>query len=209
MSSDNNVFERLFKLWATVCKLIVDGKRDPEKVLSLLQKIVDEKLPNPYLRSIATGILGATTGQRTLAKMKKLFTGGLDSDFTNWGTDVEGTATTDTPFEVYELTKDGSFKEIFGGFGIKDLKGLCWSQDQIIKFAEDHSDKLHPQGWATFFLFCVKFDEGTENEREVFFVADVRRDVVGRLGASVRHLPLDGVWYAELRYRFVIPQLAA
>lgn len=37
-----NVFERLFKLWAMVTKLIMDGKRDPHKVADILQRIVDK-----------------------------------------------------------------------------------------------------------------------------------------------------------------------
>jgi len=140
--------------------------------------------------------------------MKELFTGFLDPDFINWGTNVAGPATTEAPFEVYEMIKNGTFAQIFRGFGV-DLKELCWSQDQITTFVEDHSGLLHPQEWATFFLFSVKFDEGTENEREEFFVADVDRAGDGRLEAVVGHLSDDGVWDAVCRYRFVLPQLAA
>jgi len=44
MSNDKNVsvYERLWKLWAMVCKMIMDGVRDPEKVAEALQAIVDE-----------------------------------------------------------------------------------------------------------------------------------------------------------------------
>ena len=42
MSNNKNVFERLFKLWAMVCKLIMDGKRDPDAVADSLQVIVNE-----------------------------------------------------------------------------------------------------------------------------------------------------------------------
>ena len=50
MSNDNtNPFERLFKLWAMVCKLVLDGKRDPVLVVDALQKIVDEN-PNLIIR---------------------------------------------------------------------------------------------------------------------------------------------------------------
>lgn len=41
--SSGNLFERLFKLWASICKLILDGKRDIETVISVLQAIVDGK----------------------------------------------------------------------------------------------------------------------------------------------------------------------
>lgn len=42
MRNDNEVFARLFKLWAMVCKMIMDDKRDAAMVADCLQKIVDE-----------------------------------------------------------------------------------------------------------------------------------------------------------------------
>ncbi len=41
--SNSNVFERLFKLLANVCKLVLDGKRDPEEVCDVFQMIVAGK----------------------------------------------------------------------------------------------------------------------------------------------------------------------
>ena len=41
--SSGNVFERLFKLWASICKLILDGKRAAEEVCNVLQAVVDGK----------------------------------------------------------------------------------------------------------------------------------------------------------------------
>src|SRR5207244_1674639 len=43
--SNNNPYERLYKLQATVGKLVLDGKRDPEYVASYLQQIVAEPVP--------------------------------------------------------------------------------------------------------------------------------------------------------------------
>ena len=183
----------------------MDGKRDLGKVAGILQKIVDDA-DNPYVCKIATGKLASTLGRRTLAKAKKLFTGFLDGDFANWGTDVSGEAKPETPFEVCEQIKDGKFAEIFVAFGVS-LDKMCWSQDQIITFTENHPDLLHPKGWATFFLFSLKFDEGAENEREEFFVANVRRDGDGPLKAGVSRLSSGGVWDAGSRFRVVIPQL--
>lgn len=42
--SSGNVYESLFKQWASVSKLVVDGKRSPEEVCRLLQMIIDEKV---------------------------------------------------------------------------------------------------------------------------------------------------------------------
>lgn len=44
MSSGND-YERMFRLWTSVCKLIVDGKRWPSDVIDVLQKIVDGPPP--------------------------------------------------------------------------------------------------------------------------------------------------------------------
>ena len=47
--SSGNEYERLFKLWATVAKLVVDGKRDAAEVAYSLQEIVDKH--NSLIRS--------------------------------------------------------------------------------------------------------------------------------------------------------------
>lgn len=41
--SSGNEFERLWRVQATVNKLVLDGKRDPEKVADALQALIDEK----------------------------------------------------------------------------------------------------------------------------------------------------------------------
>lgn len=42
MSSGNNVFESLFKLWASICKMILDGAREAEEVAKYLQRVNDD-----------------------------------------------------------------------------------------------------------------------------------------------------------------------
>jgi hypothetical protein len=44
--SSGNQYDRLFKLFATVAKLVIDGKRNAMKVADTLQSIVDEVQPN-------------------------------------------------------------------------------------------------------------------------------------------------------------------
>ncbi|MBI2053939.1 MAG: hypothetical protein HYT36_01205 [Candidatus Staskawiczbacteria bacterium] len=41
--SSGNVYETLFKQWASVGKFLVDGKRDPKEVSDVLQAIIDGK----------------------------------------------------------------------------------------------------------------------------------------------------------------------
>ncbi len=42
-SGETNIYERLFKLWASITKLIMSGNRSPYRIADMLQKIVDEK----------------------------------------------------------------------------------------------------------------------------------------------------------------------
>jgi len=79
MSNDTNIFERVFKLWAKIAMLIVEGKRDPHKIADVLQKILET---SDLLRFLATVNLLAITGWNA----KKAFTTGkwyLGSDFEN------------------------------------------------------------------------------------------------------------------------------
>lgn len=41
MRNDDKVLARLWKLWAMICKMIMDGKRDPDVVVDALQAVVD------------------------------------------------------------------------------------------------------------------------------------------------------------------------
>lgn len=45
--SNNNPYERLFKIWATISKLVLDGKRNPVRVADHLQQIIDEPKSAP------------------------------------------------------------------------------------------------------------------------------------------------------------------
>lgn len=148
------------------------------------------------ISGIETITIRAVDGQATIAKAGDLFTGWLDNDFVNYGTDVPGQATKEMPVQVFEMIKDGTFAQIFGGFG-ENLDRLCLTQAQIIQFVKDHSRWLHPEGWATFFLFKVNGE---------YFVAFVYRGV-GRLGVFACRLSYDHVWRAECRHRVVVPQL--
>ena len=137
----------------------------------------------------------ATKGKGTIARADKVFTW-IDDDFKNYGTDVRGEPTVATAVQVFEMTKDGTFAQIFGGFG-ENLDRLCLSQDQIVSFCRDQANWLRTDGYGTFFLFKVKGE---------YFVAYVRRSV-GGLGVYAFRLSFDFVWSAGCRHRVVVPQL--
>lgn len=44
----DNPFERLFKLLATVCKLVLDGKRDPVKIANIFQTIISGSVESSF-----------------------------------------------------------------------------------------------------------------------------------------------------------------
>lgn len=151
------------------------------------------------LRLISGGqkiVLAVTSGKHTLTNASDVFDGYIDSDFKNWGLDVPEEATGEKEVAVYEMKDNGTYAEIFGGFG-ENLDRLCLTQDQIRVFCRDQRQWLHPQGYGTLFLFKVNGK---------FFVArvDVRG---GRLEVYVYQFEYASVWRAEFRYRVVVPQL--
>jgi len=156
-----------------------------------------------YCRSISSGkkiIIGATNGRAMIAEAKDTFPGFIDPDFVNYKTNVPGQPTRKMRVEVLELVRNGTFSQIYDGFG-RPRESLCLTQSQIIRFAKDHKPWLRKDGYATFFLFKEKVDGKDE-----FFVAGVDW-CEGGLEALVRRLSLDRVWSAECQRRIVVPQL--
>jgi len=177
-----------------------EGSLDPKAVSEAIQKLIN---PNQFLHRLYADeeiMIGATTGEETIADASDLFPGFLDSDFKNWETNKPSGVTTKpvlaTVFEMYQ--KNGTFRQIFGSLG--NIDDLCWEQGQILNFVREHSNKLHPKGWATFLPFKVK---GVEES----FVVCVRRDA-DELRADVRRFGRDNVWAVENRSRVVVPQLS-
>ena len=158
-------------------------------------------LQTEYLRQLFAGeavSVGATNGTRTIARAHDVFVSGIDSDFVAWGLDVSGQQTKATKAIVYEITKDGTFAEIFGSLE-RSLDSLCWTQSQIVDFVEAW-DRLREDGCTTFFLFKV----GNK-----FFVARVFVASYGYLDVNVRRFSDDHVWSAVCCRRFAVPQLIA
>lgn len=144
------------------------------------------------MKLLHQNILLPACSNATIARAKDVFTGWIDSDFVNYGTDVKSPKTKATKIAVLEMTKDGTFKDIF-----TNPEEMCMTQAQIVEFCRNHKDKLN-QDWYTFFLFKV----GNE-----FFVARVRVRSDGLSGDADRFSD-DGVWDAVCRHRVVVPQLA-
>lgn len=142
------------------------------------------------MKKITTTTIPSLEGKRTIAHAENVFTGYIDSDFKNWNTDVSGNKTCEMKVDICEITENGTFKDIFG-----DPEKACLSQEQILWLIE-HEEKTIGD-WCTFFVFK------SNNE---YFVADARRGG-GELEAVVRRFGFGGVWDAEHRARFILPQL--
>ncbi|TSC91803.1 MAG: hypothetical protein CEN90_267 [Parcubacteria group bacterium Licking1014_17] len=136
-----------------------------------------------------------TDGLGTIANAQNVFTGYLDPDFKNWGTDVPSDPTEEQEVKVYEMCEDATFAETFGSLG--ELGKLVLTQGQIICFCIDHRDKLRTNCHSTFFLFKV-------GEEYLVVVVSVRRH---KLEVNVHRFGDSYVWSADCRYRVVAPQL--
>jgi len=178
------------------------GALDPEKVYQAVKPLLKQgrrvKTPTPILRLLTPDlIIPATDGTENLSDAV-VFPGYVDPDLKRWGCNVVSKAKPETPVAVHDLCDNGTFQQIFGGQGV-DLDQLCLTPHQIKQFVRTYPEHLHPEGYATFFLFKVAGK---------FFVAGIYWRAACRLEVRVRRLSHDDVWYADGRYRVVLPQLA-
>jgi hypothetical protein len=137
-------------------------------------------------------LLDPTDGLEGLAEATDVFKY-IDSNFHRWRFGP-GPPTADTPVRIYEMVKDCTFGDMFGGLGV-GLDSLALTQAQIKQFARRHSDWLKKGGNGTFFLFEI----GNE-----FFVAAVYFFSDGRLGVRVRDFTLERVFRAQKHHRLVV-----
>src|SRR3989344_4054978 len=169
---------------ATVRSRIAKALREP---------MVAESAPS-YLTYLTSVNLAPTKGSVTIAEAKEIFTGYLDPNFKNWGTDVAGKDTVANAVGVHEMSKDGTFAEFFSSLG--DPQSLCLTQGQIVEFCRSNRDQLRQGGYATFFLFVAK---GELSVARVHVFDDQLKVYVRRFG--------DGhVWGAVCRRRVVVLQ---
>lgn len=182
---------------------------NPQATLSALQAISPAKEtaepeqatePVNILRRIYADekiIVPACDAEDELPTDKKLFPGYLSSDFANWE-DKSNLTSPETEAVVTEMQRNAKFPPMFNSLN-SDLDKLCWSKNQIKKFVIKNRDKLHPKGWATFFLCKIDGD---------YRVAYVCWDSPGGLRVVVYHFDVDDAWDAADRYRVVAPATA-
>lgn len=117
----------------------------------------------------------------------------IDSDFSNLNVkDTEGTVKREVPLDIYDLTEDKTFKQMF-----TDPENQWVTQEEVIDFCKNRKKEL--SSWFTFFL--LKSGNG-------LFVADVRVCSDG-LYVFVRLFEDDYAWLAEYAHRVVVPHLGS
>lgn len=179
---------------SVLIKAWLEGRADPPKMRSMLRRIHSDEFIT----------IAPATGSVTLAGSEGIFTGYLDPDFKNFGTDVPSSPTAEQAVEVHEMIPgmDGNFQTIFDSTG-RGLDSMLLTQEQIVMFCRDHRGKLRTEGFGTFFLF--KVGEVVKKDLTNLFVAGVC--VGGRdLFVLVDRFLNGSVWDGEFWHRFVLPQ---
>jgi len=182
-------------------KLIGNGQFTEEMGQDLLAKA-----GNPILTLVEDGVaLGPTCGYETIARAKRVFTGGIYyHNCTAEDIDVADEQGTESrPGQVYEMDPrkcaSATFEEIFTTFGAPGRAAV--SQGEIIMFCKKTPHLLRRDGYGTLFLFEVK-----KNGESQYFVAYVRVDS-GPLEVYVYRFGNGRRWHAGYRHRLVVPQL--
>ncbi|MFH1744659.1 MAG: hypothetical protein ABH881_00645 [bacterium] len=201
MTIISNLVELVKKFGGNMEQIYCLATPEGGEKLEAIARLIVSKMQTEFLRLISTGkmlYIGPTDGSQTIAKAKNVFTSGVDPCFVSWGLDKAGKATEQIAVQIYEMAKDSTFVDIFGSLS-QEIKRLCLTQSQIIRFAQDHRKWLRNDGSATFFLFEANGE---------FFVAYVDVYSDGELYVYVYRFEYSDVWNAEYRPRVVVPQLA-
>ncbi|SRR6266404_164050 len=138
-------------------------------------------------------LLDPADGQETLCQATDVFRY-IDHNFERWNCNVVGAPTKETAVHVYEMIRNSTFQELFGGFGVA-LDSLALTQAQIKQFAKNYRDWLQEDGNGTFFMFKI----GNE-----FFVAAAYFFSDGQIGMRLRRLTLERVFRAQKHHRLVV-----
>jgi hypothetical protein len=96
-------------------------------------------------------VVDPADGRQTLGQATDVFRY-IDDNFERWNCNIMGPPTKETAVRVYEMIRNSTFGELFGGFGTA-LDSLALTQAQIKQFAKHYRDWLQEGGNGTFFLF--------------------------------------------------------
>jgi hypothetical protein len=197
----SNLVEIVKKFGGTMESIYRLATPEGNKTLeAIAQLIVNGVVKSEFFRLIPGSqalVLDATEGTENFSGAQDVFDY-IDPGFKNRDADEPGNPTGEMKVEIHEMTKNGTFPQLFGSLS-SDVGKLCHTPGQVKNFVRKYRGWLRTEGCATFFPFQA-------NGR--FFVALVSFFSDDSLRVSVFRFELDYVWGAESRHRVVVPQLA-
>jgi len=189
-----SVYERLWKLWAMISKMIMDGVRDPQKVADLLQTVVDGACATvtTHLRHLCVVNLSRTDGTRKFIN-SGIFNGGMGGLDRLRATDVIPASA--AKVHLWGMAKDGSLSEIFGS--LRETRVL-WTEHQVDEFCRHNINKLQRSD------NCIVYQNATFFEMEDGIVASVFVDDHNRRRLVLNLLSDPYTWSHVSRHQVAI-----
>ena len=148
----------------------------------------------PFLRLVATISLDETDGSEII-NGSPVFDF-ISSTFKYWGLDFFSNPTKKMNVCVYQIIRDGTFKDFFSELS-NILNDLVLTQSQIIQFVRKNKIWLAPIGYTFFTL----------KSREDFFLADVKLYHANELRVLANQFSYDKALCVKDRHWIVVPQL--
>ena len=166
---------------------------DGEDFFQALKKFVsDWKVPTPaaspapepaqpkiYLRELEVVSLDATPSAPTEEEIRQVFAGDVNPRLLLWKSKPAAKAKA----AVNQLIENGKFPAFFGET-VDVLEQRRWQWSQVVRFCDDHPQKLRKGGNANFFLITVDGEKVAEDLSNVFVVR-VLVDDRGKLYADL------------------------
>jgi len=154
-------------------------------------------LKNPHLKCISVGhklTIGPTFGLDTSRDAKDVF-GETNIAYGNyWWLDVKSVATVEADFQVYQVVKDSTLKDLFGG---PDSERLSCTNEQMLEFCRKHREWLAKEGSGNIFLVR---EIGTEP------VVVAIGQFPSRLEGDRYDLSNNHILHARHKHRIIVPE---
>ena len=162
----------------------------------------------PFIRFIETAVglmIPECDGSLGLGKEGEVFMW-VSENVKSWGYEKTRRATPPTPIRVGDLVKEGTFREIYRGFG-RPLGRLSFTRHQLREFVTEHTTREYLSKTGFTFFLIREDDTTTGDEENDFFVAHVSGRSDRDLDLYGNRLEDDDVWNESYERRFVLPQL--
>ncbi|MDO8521535.1 MAG: hypothetical protein Q7S52_05465 [bacterium] len=178
-----------------------DGERYHSALASALreEKLHPKKQRRGCLEIVPTHndvVIPPTSGLRNIANSVNVFNE-IDEKFDLDRVNVTSAPTDSQKVTMLDLIEDASYATMFGCHRYS-LRDFCFSQDQIVTFAEKFRTQLLPAQGNTLFLFRP------DSRYAEYFIAMMAFKLDGSLAVWLRNFDSGGQCHAQ-RHRIVLP----